>query len=123
MIGSLRAFLLIGVAVYLFIVLYMMKTSRFSVKYALIWIIGGVLMLLFAVFPQWVFDVSALVGISDPVNAVFFLFACFTIVMLLSLTSIVTELAGKNLRLIQSQSLLEKRVRELEKIADADKKQ
>ncbi|MEA4911342.1 MAG: DUF2304 domain-containing protein [Oscillospiraceae bacterium] len=76
--------------------------------------ISGVLLLLFLLFPEIVFRGSALIGVSNPVNAVFLLFAGFTIMLLLSLTSIVSQMSDRSRKLTQSVALLEKRVRELE---------
>ncbi len=114
MVLSFQLFLIVAVAIYFIIVLMMLKTGKFSVKFSLLWIVCGFFMILFALFPQIVFDASAIIGISNPVNAIFLLFGVFTIVMLLALTSIVSSLSVKNLKLIQTIGLLEERIRKLE---------
>jgi len=111
---TLRIFLFSFVVVYFFVILWMLKKAAFATKYALIWLIGGVFMLLFAIFPGIVFTFSARIGISNPVNAVFFLVGVFTMILLLSLTSIVSGLNEKNLKLIQATAILEERVHKLE---------
>lgn len=111
---SLRIFLFICIAVYFVIIGILLKKRSLGLRYALLWIVCGVGMLVFAIFPEIVFKASALVGISNPVNAIFFLFAVFTIIMLLSLTSIVSKMSEKNLRLTQALALLEERVHRLE---------
>lgn len=111
---SLRIFLSVAILVYFVILATLLKKRRLSLKYAIIWIICGVCMILFIVFPTVVFKASALVGISNPVNAIFFLAMVFTIILLLSITSIVSSLSEKNLRLTQALSLAEQRIYTLE---------
>lgn len=112
---SLRIFLVVCIVVYFTIIAVMLKKRSLSLRYALIWLLCGAGMIVFAVFPELVFKTSAFVGISNPVNAIFFLFATFAIVMLLSLTAIVSKLSDKNLRLTQAIALLEERVHRLER--------
>ena len=75
---------------------------------------SGLLFVLFLLFPEIVFSASRLIGVSNPVNAVFLLFAGFAIAMLLSITSIVSQDNGKVRKLTQQIALLENRIRELE---------
>jgi len=117
---SLRIFLLFCVAVYFIIIAVMLKKRLLGLRYTLIWLFCGVGMLVFLAFPSIVFRTSALIGISNPVNAIFFLFATFSIVMLISLTSIASAMGEKNLRLTQALALLEERVFRLER-EDASK--
>lgn len=112
---SLRIFLAICIIVYFILLLVMLRKKTLSLKYSIIWIACGIFMILFVLFPTIVFKGSALIGISNPVNAIFFLAMVFSIILLISLTSIVSVLNDKNLRLIQSLSLVEERVNRLEK--------
>ncbi|MEA5051086.1 MAG: DUF2304 domain-containing protein [Oscillospiraceae bacterium] len=112
--ASLRIFLAVGLVVYYAILYFMLKREAIILKYTLLWILSGLLLLLFLLFPEIVFRGSALIGVSNPVNAVFLLFAGFTVMLLLSLTSIVSQLSDRSRKLVQSVALLEERVRELE---------
>ena len=49
-----------------------------------------------------------------PVNLVFLLMFCFVLVVLLSLSIAISQLAEKCKRLTQANAILEKRVRDLE---------
>jgi len=111
---SLRLFLAFSILIYFIILAVMLKKQRLSLKYTLVWIVSGILMILFTIFPTVVFKASALVGISNPVNAIFFIVMVFSIILLLSLTSIISILNEKNLRLTQSLALVEQRVFMLE---------
>ena len=111
---SLRIFLAFCVLTYYILLAIMLKKRMLGLRYALIWILSGIGMLVFIIFPTIVFKASAIIGISNPVNAIFFLVMGFSIALLLSLTSIVSSLNEKNLRLTQALSLLEQRVHLLE---------
>ena len=56
----------------------------------------------------------AVLDIEMPVNLVFLLMFCFVLVVLLSLSIAITQLAEKCKRLTQANAILEKRVRDLE---------
>ena len=56
-----------------------------------------------------------LMGVYSEANAVFFIGVCFLILIGLSLTSIASGQSERIRTLVQTQAILEKRVRELEK--------
>ena len=112
---SLRIFLFSCIAVYFVIIAVMLKKHMLGLRYALLWIVCGIGILVVACFPDIIFRASAWVGISNPVNAMFFLFSGFTVILLLSLTSIASKMSEQNLRLTQALALLEGRVYQLEK--------
>ena len=111
---KLRIFLAIGVIIYFVLLVYMLKRRRVILKYTLTWMLAGLVLVVLLIWPRLVFDASALIGISNPVNAVFLLFAACVLLLLLSLTSIVSQFNRTNRETIQALALLEKRVRELE---------
>ena len=111
---KLRICLAIGLVIYFIALFYLIKKQRLILKYSLIWMLSGVILIIFLIWPQFVFDASALIGISDPVNAVSLLFAGVSLLLTLSLTSIVSQFNKVNRDTIQSLALLERRVRELE---------
>lgn len=111
---ELRIFLGIGVILYFALLLHMLKKESIILKYALIWLVCGGLFVLFLIFPEVVFSASRLIGVSNPVNAVFLLFAGFALMMLLSFSSIISKNNGMVRKLTQQLALLENRVRELE---------
>ena len=111
---KLQIAMLIAVGLYFMIVFQLLKRKTLNLKYTLLWLASGVVMLVLAVFPQILGWLAALVGIYDPTNALFaFMFFC-VIILLMSITAIVSKLNEKSKQLIQSVALLEKRVRELE---------
>ena len=111
---KLQAAMLIAVGLYFLIVLKLLRRKTLNLKYTLLWLASGVIMLALAVFPRILGWFAALVGIYDPTNALFaFMFFC-VVMILMSITAIVSKLNEKSKQVIQSVALLEQRVRELE---------
>lgn len=112
--GTLRIFLLIAIAVYFALLIWLTRRGSMSIRYSLMWVFAGLVMLILIIWPELLYRFSVLVGISMPVNALYsFVFFCMMII-LVSLTAIVSALNEKVKRLTQSQAILEKRLRELE---------
>lgn len=119
MTGLFRAILLVGVLLYLFIIIYLMKKGRMSLKYSLMWFLAGLVLLVCAIFPQLIGSFTRLLGIYSETNGVFFVGVCFILLIILSLTSIASGLSERIRTLVQTQAMLEKRVRELEEKLNA----
>ena len=87
--------------------------AGFSV-YALRILALAVGLVIAAAFPYVVYVLRDLLDIEMPVNLVFLLMFCFVLVVLLSLSIAISQLADKCKRLTQANAMLEKRVRDLE---------
>lgn len=111
---TLRVVILLAVAVYFALVFHLLKKKSLNLKYTLLWLLSGIIMLILAIFPQILDLFSELLGIYEPTNALFAIISFCIIIILMSLTAIVSKLNEKNKRLIQSFALLEKRLRKLE---------
>ena len=110
----LHILMLAAVCVYFLIVFHLLKKKTLNLKYTLLWLISGIIMLVLAIFPRVLSLFSALIGVYDVTNALFAVVFFCVIIVLMSLTAIVSKLNEKSKNLIQSVALLEKRVRELE---------
>ena len=111
---TLRLDLFLGAAVFLAVILWLLKKGRLTVRYSIIWLMAGGALLLFAVFPYIVLVLRDWLNMEMPVNVVFTLVLAFVLLLLLSLSTIVSGFAEKLKRLAQENAMLEKRVRELE---------
>lgn len=109
-----RVILLVCVFVYLAVILVLMRKGRMSLKYSLIWFLAGVVLFVCAIFPQTIRFFTHLLGVYSETNAVFFIGVCFLVLIVLSLTSIVSGQTERIRKLVQSQAILEKRIRDLE---------
>lgn len=112
---TLQIVMILAVTVYFVLLFLLLKKRSLHLKYTLLWIFSGVLMLALAVFPHLLDWFAALIGIYEPTNALFSLIFFCIIIILMSLTAIVSKQNERTKRLAQVVALLEKRVRELEK--------
>lgn len=110
-----QAFMILGALVLLIIIFVLLKHGKMTVKYSLLWMCLSLVLLIFAIFPYVVYVLRDLMGVEMPVNLVFMLMFCFVLLVLLSLSIAISQLAEKSKRLTQANAILEKRVRELEK--------
>lgn len=110
-----QAYMLLGALVLLAIIFVFLKKGLMTVKYSLLWLGLSIVLVIFAACPYVVFVLRDILDIEMPVNLVFLLMFCFVLVVLLSLSIAITQLADKCKRLTQENALLEKRVWELER--------
>ncbi len=118
-----QAFMILGALVLLIIIFVLLKHGKMTVKYSLLWMCLSLVLLVFAIFPYVVYVLRDLMGVEMPVNLVFMLMFCFVLLVLLSLSIAISQLAEKSKRLTQANAILEKRVRELEKVLQKTKEE
>ena len=106
--------MILGAVILLLIIFVLLKKGKMTVKYSLLWLGLAVVLVIFAICPYVVYVLRALLDVEMPVNLVFLLMFCFVLVVLLSLSVAITQLAEKCKRLTQANAILEKRVRDLE---------
>ena len=107
--------MILGAVILLLIIFVLLKKGKMTFKYSLLWLGLAVVLVIFAICPYVVYVLRDLLDVEMPVNLVFMLMFCFVLVVLISLSIAVSQLAEKCKRLTQENALLEKRVRELEK--------
>ena len=107
--------MILGAVILLLIIFVLLKKGKMTVKYSLLWLGLAVVLVIFAICPYVVYVLRDLLDVEMPVNLVFMLMFCFVLVVLISLSIAVSQLAEKCKRLTQENALLENRVRELEK--------
>ncbi|WP_026496192.1 DUF2304 domain-containing protein [Butyrivibrio sp. WCD3002] len=110
----LTAVLITAIAIYFIIILSLLKHRMLNMKYTLLWLFTGVVMLVLVINPMLMFYIIQLLGITSAMNGLYIMLIGFLIMLVLSLTSIASRQAGRITKLIQNQGLLEKRIRELE---------
>ena len=111
---TLQLELLLGSVCLLAVIFYMLKKNLLSVKYSLLWLFFAAALILFAAVPYVVYVLRDILNIEIPVNLVFVLLFCFVLLVLLSVSVAISQLADKCKRLTQANALLEKRMRDLE---------
>ncbi len=116
--STLRITLILAVLCYFIIILYFLKNKALNLKYTLLWLLAGIVMGLLVIFPKLLVHIIRILGITSNMNGLFIICIAFTLMILMSLTSIVSRQNGKIRSLIQEIGILEKRIRELEEKKD-----
>ncbi len=115
---TLQITLSIAVICYFIIIHYYLKKKMLELKYTLIWLVAGVIMGVMIYFPELLVRFVRLLGIESNMNGLYILCIGFIMMILMTLTSIVSRQQLKIRILIQEISMMEKRIRELEKEAE-----
>ena len=105
--------IIVGI-LFLVMMIELIRKNRVALKYALLWLLSGVLMLLFAIFPQLLDGMARMIGIYSPVNALFAVLLSCGLVLMISFSVIMSGNKKAIVRLTQEISLMENRIRELE---------
>ncbi len=101
---------LIIVAVALLAILYIIckiRNKEIELRYSLLWLLLGVGIILFACFPEITKWLAHIMGISQPINMLFFAGFCFMLPIIFSLSVAVSKLSNKVKRLTQEIALLQ----------------
>ena len=92
----------------------LVRIKRLEVKYALVWFLVELLLLIFDLFPALLEGLTNCLGITLPINMLFFLGFGFVLMILFSQTIVISNLTRKSKRLTQEVALLNKRIDDLE---------
>lgn len=111
---TLRIIMFIAVFLYFICIVHLLKKERLNLKYTLLWLLSGLLMLLIVIFPETVRFIIHKMGILELTNGIFAISIFLIIILLMSMTSIVSTLNNRSRSLIQRCAMYEKRIRILE---------
>ena len=92
----------------------LVRIRRLELKYAVIWFLVGILLLIFDLFPGLLPIMSTAWGITLPINMLTFLGLVFVLMIIFSQTIVISNLTRKSKRLTQEVGLLYKKVEDLE---------
>ena len=106
--------LVVGLLIYFFIILMLLKYKEISLKYTLLWLLSGLLMVLLVIFPSLLLGISHALGFQSSMNSLMVMGVAFIIMIIMSLTSIVSKQSRKIRNLVQYSAMLEKRIRDIE---------
>ena len=102
--------IIIGVIVIfaLCIIVNMIREKKLELRYALAWLGVGIAILVLDCFPQVITWLAIKVGIASPINMLFFLGFCFSLVIIFILTVAVSRSSIRIKQLAQELALYEK---------------
>jgi len=98
----------------LVIVLELVRRRRFLERYALLWLLSAAVLLLLGIWEDLLADVSRLIGIIYPPNALFVIAFGFVLLLLLHFSVAVSRLSDQSKVLAQRLALLEERLQRAE---------
>lgn len=113
--ANLRIFSCIAVICYFIILAHFLKKGNLMLKYSLLWILAGIVLALFVIFPDLLRTVSEIVGIETPSNGLFAICIMFIIFILMALTMIVSFQKKRLRQLSQTIALLENDIEKIKK--------
>ena len=107
---NIRIQIIIGVAVILalFVIINMIRNKKLELRYALAWLIVGVGILVLDCFPQLITWLAHRLGIASPINMLFFLGFCFSLMIIFVLTVAISRSSIRIKELAQELALYEK---------------
>lgn len=82
------------------------RNKGIELRYSLLWLFLGVAIIIFACFPHVSSWLAHMLGISQPMNMLFFAGFCFTLPIIFSLSVAVSKLSNKVKILTQEIALL-----------------
>ena len=111
---KLQITILIALAVALAAIINMIRRKSLELKYALSWLFVLAAVAVSAAFPKTMIVMARFLGIDAPVNMIFFLGFCFSLVIIYTLTVSLSRMATKMRKLTQIIALNEDRIKALE---------
>jgi hypothetical protein len=105
---------ILAAAALLLIVLELVRRRRLLERYALLWMLAGLVILGLAVWRGALEKLASLFGIIYAPNSLFFIALGFIVVLLLHFSVAVSRLTDQSKVLAQRLALLEERVRDVE---------
>ena len=103
--------IIIGIIVILAlgVIINMIRKKRLELRYALAWLIVGVGILVLDCFPQLISYLAKILGIASPINMLFFMGYCFSLMIIFVLTVAVSRASIRIKQLAQELALYEKK--------------
>lgn len=90
----------------------MIRNRKIELSYALLWMVMGFGVFVFTCFPGLTSTLAKVMGISAPINMLFFIGFCFALAIIFSLSVAISRLSNKATKLTQEIALLKKELQE-----------
>ena len=101
--------------VLLLAVLELVRRRRLREKYALLWILTAIVLLVLSVWRGAVTSIATALGVSYGPTVLFAVGALFVLVVLLHYSTVISALTDRTVTLAQRVSILEQRIEQLER--------
>jgi hypothetical protein len=101
-------------------VLELVRRRRLREKYALLWIVTSVVLLVLSVWRDAVDQIAGLVGVSYAPAIIFAIAVLFILVVLLHYSTVVSTLADRTVTLSQQNAILSERIDRIENATQSE---
>lgn len=108
---TLRIELIIFALLSIIFILWTVKKEKLLIKYALLWILAGCLILVAVIIPNFIESIAKLLGFATPSNMIFLVAIIILLYISFSLTIVVSKQSSRIRLLIQELSLLKKKTK------------
>lgn len=117
---TLKLQITIGIIAILAILLIcnMIRKNKIELRYALVWIIVIGCIAVLDLWPGLLGAITKAMGIEVPINMLFFLGFCFSLIIIFGLSRTVSDLSGKVKKLTQELALLKEEIEQEKAIHD-----
>ena len=110
---------ILGCTVLFALLFELVRRRKLKERYSFLWFLTGLVLVVFVIRRDWLEDLAALVGIYYPPTALLIIVVFFLLLILIHYSTVITRLMSDNQTLVQEVGLLESRLRELERLAEA----
>ncbi len=107
---KLQIFILTISFLFIIFIFHFVRKEILELKYTIVWIITGLIIILIAFLPQSITIFSKLIGIKLPINALFFMSLFFILVIVFTMTVAISKLSLRITKLAQEISILKFKV-------------
>jgi len=97
-----------GVLLYFALLFYLLRKRTLSVKFSILWVAMGFVMMIFAVIPRFLEAIASLLGFEVASNALFSVLFLLILLILLSLSSSASKYQVQIKTLAQKIAIMEK---------------
>ena len=104
---QLRSLIIITCVIALTVIINMIRREKLELKYCLIWIVTGLAILFMGCIPRSIDVMASILGVMTPINALFFVGLCFSLLIIFSLTIAQSRNSKRIKELAQKLALLE----------------
>lgn len=105
---------LVGSVLVLLGIIELLRRRQLGEKYAVLWLVVGVLLLIFTAFPGLTTSVARGLGVAVPTNLMFFVGILFLVGVVLHLSWEVSRLENETRKLAEDQAILRLEVEQLQ---------
>jgi len=117
-----QIFVALIIVVFLCYVVSKLRKEQIEFKYALVWLISGIIILVLAVFPGILSWMAASLGVGLPLNLVFFLGIIINLIISFALTVTYSKLKNMIYKVTQMNAILDNELSKTKREMEETKK-